>query len=196
MEHRSFFVALGIPRGADTRAIQVAYRRVVSHYRDALDGPDPEPPGEEALASFSVLRTYSERRHATLMEQHGPPPAPAGEVDRFFGGFVPEVPDTPRARRRGGKDLFVELRITAREARAGGIFPVHIPVLRPCPVCEQREERERLVCKACAGHGQLTEDRMIEVTVPPEVRHDQLASVAMQDVGLGRANLVVHVLVV
>ncbi len=189
MEHRQFFVALGVPKGADTDTVQVAYRKVVARYRHAMQG------GEQKPEAFTVVRTYSERRHAALFEQDGPavPPA-AGEVDEFYGGYVPEVPGTHRAT-PAGKDLFVELRISPDDARRGGIFPVHIPVLRPCPSCEDDEREEGLVCPACHDSGRITDDHAVDVTVPPEVGNGQVARLAMQDVGLGHTELIVRVLI-
>jgi len=195
MEHRHFFVALGVPRGMDTASIEVAYRKIVTRYRDTLHSSEEEGLSTEQVLSFSVLRTYSERRHAALMEKtEDAAPQITGEVDRFFGGFIPEVSGKARAR-VADKDLYVEVRLSPDEARAGGIYPVHIPVVRACIACDEQSEESRLVCKACQGSGQITEDRMIEVTVPPGVQHDQRARVAMQDVGLGHTDLIVHVLV-
>ena len=191
MEHRKFFVALGVPHGADPGQVQTAYRKLVTRYRA------PEEPADlhaEDEGPFHVIRSYSERRHAALMEQDAPAlPEETGEVDRFFGGFVPEVMDTPARATPTGKDLYVELRLSHAEARFGGLQPVHIPVLRKCPACEEQEEKQRLVCKACGGHGRVYEDHLVEVTVPPRVTDGQRASVAMEDVGLGATTLLVYV---
>jgi DnaJ-class molecular chaperone len=195
MPHRrAFFIALGVPRGAPTETIRVAYRRVVNRYRQELTEPEEE--NTEPPLSFAVMRTYSERRHTALFD--GPSPAPTtlgdSEVDRFYHGYVPEVMP-PRARREG-KDLFVELRLDADEARAGGLFPVHIPVVKPCPSCADHSDEEgHLSCTLCHGNHRVTEDRMVEVTVPPRVKHRQTARVAMEDVGLGETDLIIHVLV-
>jgi len=188
MEHRQFFVALWVPKGADTDTVQVAYRKVVARYRHAMQEE------EEAPHSFSVLRTYSERRHAELFDQDGPAVPPAsGEVDQFYGGFVPEVPGAHRAT-LAGKDLFVELRISPHDARSGGIFPVHIPVVRSCPSCEDSEDNG-LVCRTCHDTGRITDDHTVEVTVPPEVTNGLVARLAMADVGLGQTQLIVRVMV-
>lgn len=187
MEHRRFFVALGVPRGADPGQVQVAYRNIVTRYRTPV-----EP--EEESSNFHVLRSYSQRRHAALMEQQRDiQPEDIGEIDRFFGGFVPEVLDEPTRARQAGKDLYVELRLSPAEARMGGLQPVHIPVIRRCPACMEHEEKERLVCKACGGSGRVSEDHLVEVAVPPQVKDGQRASVAMEDVGLGSTTLLVFV---
>ena len=191
MEHRKFFVALGVPHGADPGQVQTAYRKLVTRYRTP---EEPAASEQREGEPFHVLRSYSERRHATLMEQETPAlPEETGEVDRFFGGFVPEVIDAPARATPDGKDLYVELRLSHAEARMGGLQSVHIPVLRRCPACKEQEEKERLVCKACAGRGQVSEDHLIEVTVPPRVKAGQRASVAMEDVGLGATTLLVYV---
>jgi DnaJ-class molecular chaperone len=196
MEKRTFYVALGIPHDdhLDTRTITIAYRKVVNRYRrelvHVLDEPTQPP------LTFAVLRTYSERRHASLFDPEPEPVRGETEVDRFYGGFVPEVVTRTRRARPEGKDLFVELRLTADEARRGGLFAIHIPVMRECPSCaEHAEEEEHLRCRLCNGTHKITEDRQVEITVPPGVKNDQLARVAMEDVGLGQTDLIVHVLV-
>jgi len=129
-----------------------------------------------------------------LMEQQRDiVPEDIGEVDRFFGGFVPEVLDETVRARQTGKDLYVELRLSHSEARIGGLQPVHIPVIRQCPTCKEREEKQRLVCKTCGGSGRVSEDHLVEVAVPPRVKDGQRASVAMEDVGLGSTTLLVYV---
>jgi DnaJ-class molecular chaperone len=192
---RHFYVALGIPREADTESVRVAYRKLVTRYRRMLD-PEPEPlddPTEPPLA-FQVMRTYSERRHSALFDQPEPLVTKSdSEVDRFFSGYVPEVETRPRAR-RAGKDLFVELRLDEDEARRGGLFPVHIPVVKPCPSCASGGD-EPLVCSFCGDARQVTEDRIVEVTVPPSVQHGQVARIAMDDVGLERTDLIVLVVI-
>jgi DnaJ-class molecular chaperone len=199
MQPRSFYVALGVPRGTEGESIQVAYRKMVIRYRRALepetnweDDPTQPPVG------FGVLRPYSERRHGAIFEEPEPliPPQKA-MVDRFFGGFVPEVVPPARARPAGeGKDLYVELRLSRDEARTGGIFPVHIPVVRGCPSCEGASgEAEVLSCPLCGGSRQVTEDRMVEVTAPPGVRPGHTARVAMEDIGLRQTDLIILVLV-
>jgi hypothetical protein len=193
MEQRRFFVALSVPRGADRGAVREAYRKVVTRYRGLLQ---EQGSGEAAAGGgFVVARDYSERRHAAIMDLDEPPaPAPAGEVDRFFGGVVPELLPGPRARQEG-KDLFVELRMSPERARSGGLFPLHVPVVRPCPACQELDEPQRLSCRVCGGRGRVTDDHVVEVTVPPGVEDGQEARVAMEDVGLGATDLLVHVVV-
>jgi len=196
MEKRVFYVALGVPHddNLDTRTITLAYRKVVNRYRqdlvDALDEPTQPP------LTFGVLRTYSERRHASLFDPAPEPMRGEAEVDRFFDGFVPEVSRPTKALPLGAKDLFVELRLEPDEARRGGLFPIHIPVVRQCHCCADHSDEEgHLSCRLCHGSRKVTEDRMVEITVPPGVKHDQTARVAMEDVGLEHTDLIVHVVV-
>ena len=136
MKHREFYVALGVPRDADADAVRPAYRKIVTRYRRELDPRnDPHEENTEPTLSFRVLRTYSERRHAALFELDGAAQGRA-EVDRFFNGYVPEVDGGTKARRTG-KDLYVELRLDREEARLGGLFPIHIPVIKRCPACQE-----------------------------------------------------------
>jgi len=197
MTKRTFFVALGVPRGSAPEAVRLAYRRILARYRRQLD-PEFDEPTEPNLR-FAVMRSYCERRHSALFEEPQPEPLippsrTATAIDRFYGGWVPEVAAPARARPEG-KDLYVELRLDYAEAQRGGLFPVHIPVLRPCPHCAEREQHDRLSCQLCRGTGQVLEDRMVEVTTPPGVQHGQIARLAMEDVGLEDTDLIVQVMV-
>lgn len=195
MERRTFYIALGVPRGVDPEAVSTAYRRVVARYREALEQfaekLEAEPPEK-----FAVARSYSERRHAGTFDDPEPliPERGESELDRFFDGFVAEAIPTPRAR-RAGKDLFVELRMDADAARRGGSFPVHIPVWRECPSCADRDETEQLVCRNCDGTRRIAEDRTVDVFAPPGVRDGEAARIAMEDVGIDETDLIVKVIV-
>jgi DnaJ-class molecular chaperone len=193
MKNRTFYVALGVPRGAEPEAVQAAYRRVVTRYRRLLQTEaDAEDEPTQPPLRFAVQRPYSERRHGVIFDEPEPLAAsPGAEVDRFFGGVVPEV--EPARARRAGKDLYVELRIDASQARTGGIFAVHVPVLQRCLSCQDADEN-RLACPVCQGAGSVTVDRVVDVTVPPGVSHRQVARVAMEDVGLEETDLLVMVL--
>jgi hypothetical protein len=197
MQQRTFYVALGVPREADTEHIRLAYRRVVARYRHAIESipepfaDDPTPPP----LNFAIMRSYSDRRHGTLFDQPEPLiPTNDNELDRFCQGFVPEVIDIPKAK-RSGKDLFVELRLSPNQAKGGGMFTVHIPVIKPCPTCSALDEPRRLTCRLCGGTHRITEDRTIEITTPPGVMDGQVARLPMEDVGLACTDLVVYVVV-
>jgi len=199
MAKRTFYVALGIPRGVDPESIGVAYRKVVSRYREALETED-QPPSRQPqgqITGYSVMRSYSERRHAGRFESPEPLIPTHGEtdLDRYFDGFVPEVVAPPARARAEGKDLFVELRLVADEAQRGGLFPVHIPVMRDCPSCTDLDEPQQLTCKQCRGSRRVTEDRTIDVTAPPGVQHGDAARIPMEDVGIEHTDLIVKVIV-
>jgi DnaJ-class molecular chaperone len=197
MEQRMFYVALGVPRGAEPEAVLVAYRKLVTRYRCILESEDffLDEPTQPPL-TFGVLRSYSERRHGAIFDEPEPLVTKRRtEVDRFFGGVVPEVLDAPLARREG-KDLLVEIRLTPEEAQRGGIFPVHIPVVSACPRCqEDRDAEGGLACRVCGGKRSITIDRMVEITAPPGIREGRVVRVAMEDVGLDETDLIVAVVV-
>lgn len=195
MERKTFYIALGVPRGADPEMVSTAYRRVVARYREALEQAAAQLEGEPR-EQFAVARSYSERRHAGAFEDPEPliPERGESELDRYFDGFVAEALPTPRAR-RAGKDLFVELRMDAEAARRGGAFPVHIPVLRECPSCAERDQTEQLVCRHCDGTRRITEDRTVDVFAPPGVQDGDAARIAMEDVGIDETDLIVKVII-
>jgi hypothetical protein len=201
MAKRTFYVALGVPRGVDPESIRVAYRKVVSRYREVMkaieDADEPSRPPPEEIEGYAVMRTYSERRHTGRFASPEPLIPTHGEtdVDRYFDGFIPEVIAPPPRAQKKGKDLFVELRLVADEAQRGGLFSVHIPVMRDCPSCGDHEEPQQLACKQCKGSRRVTEDRTVDVTAPPGLQHGDSARIPMEDVGIEHTDLIVRVIV-
>jgi len=56
MHHRAFYVALGVPKGAPMDTVRIAYRKIVTRYRRALDDEAEEAPTQPPLF-FGVLRS-------------------------------------------------------------------------------------------------------------------------------------------
>jgi hypothetical protein len=195
-ERRTFFVALGVPRGADDgEAVRLAYRNVVHRYRQVSEESSEANQAIDPCLQLMVLRSYSERRHGLLFDVPLSEGAGQSEVDRFYDGQVPEVMLPVKARTEG-KDLYVELRLSPTQARSGGLFQVHIPVIKKCPSCGSlQDEQAQRSCASCKGAGRLTEDRIVEVTVPPGVQDQQTARLAMEDIGLAHTDLIVHLMI-
>ena len=73
-------------------------------------------------------------------------------TDDFFEGFLPGFFDVDKGRIRG-KDLYFEAILSPGEAVEGGLFPITVPVIEPCPKCGKTGAWENFFCPVCSGYG-------------------------------------------
>ena len=104
-------------------------------------------------------------------------------VDEFFEGFLPgffkKEPGIPHT-----KDLYFEVILSPQEARQGGLFPITVPVLEPCPRCGNSGVFEDFFCPVCMGYGRRQAERTFSLSIPPNVTHGASLSLSMEDIGL------------
>jgi DnaJ-class molecular chaperone len=105
-------------------------------------------------------------------------------VDEFFEGFVPGFYRQDARSRTVSKDLYLEVILTPEEARRGGIFPVTVPVMLPCPDCGQSGWWEEFYCPSCLGYGAVKSAREFKLTIPPDARDGIVVEVPMDEIGL------------
>lgn len=215
---KDYYVVLGVSRGADIRKIKQAYRRVVKRYH-----PDLNPTGcdaarfREAREAYEILSDEERRRSYDAAMSRGRDAVPISRVserirrrrapledldplvsqaDEFFGGFVPGfLPDFFEKEHGRGKDLFLDLVLTPQEARSGGLFPVAVPVLEPCPQCRRRGMWEDFYCPVCLGRGRVRGQRRFSLFVPPRVAHGAEIRLPLGDIGLAGVCLSVTVFI-
>jgi molecular chaperone DnaJ len=213
---KDYYIVLGVGRGADLNKIKKAYRIIAKKYH-----PDASVSGEshekflelreayETLADEEKRRKYDEelarqgreikiaripeeirsRRRAAMQEMD----RAYSFVDEFFSGFLPGVFD--RGKAATGKDLYLEVILSPEEAARGGLFPVTVPVLEPCPRCRRTGLWEEFFCPMCSGRGVVRAEREFSLSIPPHVTHGTQISLSTEDIGLKRVNLHVLVLV-
>jgi DnaJ-class molecular chaperone len=103
-----------------------------------------------AFGDWDRMRSDMER---TL---RGLPDGFFSHVDDFFSGFVSGLFDMGVGRE---KDLYYEVILTVQEASTGGLFPLTVPVIEPCPSCQKPMDRDIFfawnvaVTGPCAGSG-------------------------------------------
>ncbi len=74
--------------------------------------------------------------------------------------------------RDGGiSSLSTEILLTPREAFHGVTIPLDVPLRQTCPVCGGRGEVWAEPCAVCAGTGDGLCSHLVQVSVPPGVRH-------------------------
>jgi len=217
---RNFYIVLGVSRDADPRQIKSAYRQLVKRYHPDRGG-EPADRFHEVQQAYETLTDVQSREdHDRRLKQEEHPRKPAigvrytpsprrppermrgpgsaeglfGAVDEFFSGFVPGL-FTSGKQASHQKDLYVELELSAEEARAGGLFPLRIPVEHACEDCRGTAYRGRLVCATCRGQGRVIEYPELQISVPPEVEDGEVQRLSLDAIGLPETELVVLVTV-
>jgi hypothetical protein len=82
-------------------------------------------------------------------------------VERMRDAFLGEPED--------GEVLRAEVSLTQREAFAGHVIPLSVPVPVTCPHCGGRGESWTELCHLCSGTGHALCHHPVRVTVPPRV---------------------------
>ena len=113
-------------------------------------------------------------------------------IDEFFGGYVPGIYNTGRMASRR-KDLYVELILDKDEARAGGFFPLDVPVQEVCPRCGGVGFEGLVPCPRC--NGDAVQYHRITISVPPNVTSGTEQRLSLADIGVPEADLVLLVTV-
>jgi DnaJ-class molecular chaperone len=104
-------------------------------------------------------------------------------VDDFFEGLLPGF--FTKERGRGpAKDLYYEIVLSPDEAREGGLFPITVPIIEPCPRCRRTGVWEGFFCPVCMGHGRIQSEREFSLSIPPNIRHGTEVTISLEDLGL------------
>jgi len=116
------------------------------------------------------LRRFRERPHifdvslTKSFEQYRP--SFEELFERLWSNFEPI--SRPKAERL--QSLTVEVTLTPREARGGGIMRVWVPARTTCSFCGGRGGIGGYECSRCAGQGSLVGEYPLEIEYPPITR--------------------------
>lgn len=88
-------------------------------------------------------------------------PSVGNVVDRMRTAFLGEHPET--------NVLRAEVSLSQREAFAGHVVSLKVPVRITCPNCGGRGETWTEPCGLCRGSGESVFQQALRVTVPPRV---------------------------
>jgi molecular chaperone DnaJ len=211
----NFYIILGVDRCADQDKIKSAYRRSAKRFH-----PDTSVCSESAekfkqlteayhtLSDTEKRRCYDEKLRREEMsfrrapvEDLIPRGRPGRNPDGRPFGFSPEdlVTDVRQGsyrthwHGRPERDLYVELKLSPRQAREGGLVPVVLPVTQPCPACAASGLWQRLLCLRCAGTGRVHSELKFSISIPPRTANGTTVSLSMEDIGLKDVGLHVAV---
>ena len=171
MSDTDYYQLLGVPRGADERAIKAAYRRqAMDCHPDRHGGcTDKEAHFKAISEAYDVLKdpqkraAYDRFGKAAFQNGGGGDPFGAGGFEGFsdiFSSIFGEFMD-PRGQRQNaarGADLRYDLQMTLEEAFAGTQSAIDVEALAKCDTCEgsgARGDSRAQTCGICGGAGKV-----------------------------------------
>lgn len=203
---KDYYIVLGVNRGANLNKIKKAYRTVIKKYH-----PDITQTKESTARFLEVKEAYETLSDEEKRKRYDEEIAERGSAlriskvpeiierrrtpfdrmerlysaltDDFFEGFMPGFLDLHRDRVQA-KDLYFEAILSPREAAEGGLFPVSVPLMEPCPRCYKTGIWEDFFCPVCAGYGRVKTEKSFSLSIPPNVRHGAEIRLSMEDIGL------------
>lgn len=178
MSKRDYYEVLGVERGADTKEIKKAYRRLAQKFHPDRN-PDDETAAEkfrEVSEAYEVLSdgekraAYDQFGHAGVDGQAGgfgggggfggAGPGGFSDIfgdvfgDIFGGGGGRRNPNAPAR----GSDLRYNLELDLESAVAGTTVDIRVPRHVECERCDgggAEPGSSKETCPTCAGHGQV-----------------------------------------
>jgi molecular chaperone DnaJ len=212
---KDYYVVLGISRQANLNQIKRAYRRIAKQLHPDLTRSISSDEFREAKEAYETLIDENKRRRydAALRQPH--PISKRRDVqniiqkrrsifdemdrlrsftDEIFEGFLPGFYIKERGR-ISEKDLYYEIILSSDEARRGGLFPIKVPVIEPCPRCGAMEIWDPFFCPDCLGHGYIHTYGEFSLSIPHHTKHGAQQRISMEDIGFKNSylNIVVYV---
>jgi molecular chaperone DnaJ len=214
---KDYYIALGVSRGANINKIKKAYRTVIKKYhpditrtkestsrfleiKEAYDTLSNESKrknydkelSDQLVESKTLIESGSIRTRTPILDEIEKPFF--SFTDDFFEGFLPGFFDTEK-RGLKSKDLYFEAILSPKEAAEGGLFPVRLPVIEPCPRCNKASFLIDPFCPICSGYGKVRTEREFSLSIPPNVKNGTEIQLSMEDLGLRGSYLNIFVLI-
>jgi molecular chaperone DnaJ len=187
MSKRDYYEVLGVDRNAAKDEIKKAYRKLAFKYHPDKNPGDKEAEEKfkEASEAYEVLNDPERRSRYDQFGHSGLSGAGAGAQGPFgaggfegfdlsdalrafmrdfgggFGGFEEMFgggrPGGGRARRRGGRDLQLKVKLTLKEIATGTEKQIRVNKLVQCNTCKGSgsQSGKTVTCDVCGGAGQV-----------------------------------------
>jgi len=219
---KDYYLVLGVSRGADLNKIKKAYRTAIKKYhpdithsnkhsekiyeiKEAYETLSDQPKRTEydkelnlQDTALKITRIPESRTPRTIEERRFIFDRInnffSTWTDDFFEGFLPGFFDLDRGAIRN-KDLYFEAVLSPREATEGGLFPVTVPVIEPCPNCGKKDQYDLRFCPVCHRYGRIRSEREFSLSIPPQVKDGTSVRLSMEDIGLRNVFLNVMILI-
>lgn len=211
---KDYYIVLGVSRGADLKKIKQAYRREVKKYHpDAYRADESPERFLEIKEAYDTLSDEAKRRdYDRDLEREGSllrisraseiiterrtvfdtTDTFASFVDEFFSGVLPGFFDRSIGKQ---KNLYLDIILSPVEARNGGLYPLTVPAVEPCPRCTRTGVWEDFFCPVCYGYGRIQAKREFSLSIPPHIQHGTEMTLSLEDIGLRGIYLNVTVLI-
>jgi molecular chaperone DnaJ len=183
---KDYYRILGVSRDATTAAIKRAYQRLAKRFHPDIGVEPTAEVFRDLQAAYETLTDAEQRRRYDER---------LGTEDRFSPlswSFVrsPAAGDLRRPVRPGS--LSGEILLTPKEAAAGGVLPLDVPLLTTCPSCEGTGGFV-FDCARCDGEGKVERRFPVPLRIPVGVREGTVFQVAVDEPGVLSVLLTVHI---
>jgi len=225
---QDYYQTLGVSKNASADEIKTAYRKLAKQYHpDVNKEKGAEEKFKEVSEAYQILtdpkkkQAYDQYRSAAFEPGAGFPSGSGGgrwqnyeggdfgfggfkdpfEIfEQFFGSNISFGRNPGSGRKRGGRDLILEMAIDFMSAIKGGEKEISYQRKAPCPHCQgtgaQRGEAQK-TCPQCNGQGQVQQvsrtifGQFATVGVCPTCQGEGkiIEKKCQQCKGLGRVNI-------
>ena len=209
MSRKSHYGTLGVSRSESLEGIRQAYRKRAKECHPDRCGPRGTRQFQELSGAYEVLSDPDKRKDYDdrLKEQEKETtrvPVKSGTEGEARGGR-PRTSSTDafsfREKRwnrgfhgRQGPECLagpvweLEIVLSPREARVGGVLPLRLPREEACPFCEGAGGFFLSWCPYCRGRGGASRPLHLEISIPAGIAHGSVLE-AMVEAPRGRRGL-------
>lgn len=209
MAWKDCYRVLGVPRTESSEGIRAAFRDLARRHHPDRAGPDGTPQFRDVVEAYRILSDAAARRahDAALRERErarnrpGPLRSRRGERLRSVDLFGEPDSIRPsadalldrilRTEVEGDWDkgehvesVLCDVALTWEEARRGGVLPIRIPLLAPCPACHGAGHIAGFACPPCDSRGRLPSEIVVPLPIPPGVPNGTVLELPLERWGV------------
>jgi DnaJ-class molecular chaperone len=214
MSSRDYYAVLGVPRNESPQGIRSAFHDLALRHHPDRAGPEGTPAFRDVVEAYRVLSDPALRRDhdATLRRRARPERSAAPRPAAARGGLVARdpfhAPSSPRpspgaridrilhdllgagpARGERAEPLLCDVVLSRDEAMRGGVLPIRIPVVAPCPACHGARSVAGFRCRACDARGDVLDERIVPLEIPPRTRPGTVLETPLAPLGIAGLRL-------
>lgn len=187
-KRKDYYTILGVTRDASPAAIRRAYRRLAKKYHPDVPAGGSREQFEALQAAYETLSDAERRRRYD--EALGAKERERAEPLTWSFERGPARLDLRAPLELGS--LSGEILLSAREAAAGGVLPLDVPVFASCEACEGTGGFV-FDCDSCGGEGQVIRRFPVPLRIPPGVRNGEVFQVSVGEPAVPTIFLTVHI---